>query len=350
MKTSDFDFELPPRLIAQRPAEPRESARLLDVRGVLRDRFIRDLPDILEPGSVLVVNDTQVIPAQLSGTRDGSRVGVTLHKDEGGGEWLAFAKPAKRLRPGDVVLFGPDFEAEVVTRDGPEVRLRFPLEPEAFRAALVANGAAPLPPYIKRPDHADARDAEDYQTMFAAREGAVAAPTAGLHFTPDLVSRIEASGASFVSLTLHVGAGTFLPVTAEEVRDHKMHAEYGEISEAAARTIVEARAAGRKIVSVGTTALRLLESAAARNGALAAFRGDTDLFITPGFEFRVVDQLLTNFHLPRSTLFMLVCAFAGTEHMRAAYAHAVAGSTGFSPMATRRCWSENDTNQRTKRP
>jgi len=203
MKTSDFDFELPPRLIAQRPADPRESARLLDVRGVLRDRFIRDLPDILEPGSVLVVNDTQVIPAQLSGTRDGSRVGVTLHKDEGGGEWLAFAKPAKRLRPGDVVLFGPDFEAEVVTRDGPEVRLRFPLEPGAFRAALVANGAAPLPPYIKRPDHADARDAEDYQTMFAAREGAVAAPTAGLHFTPDLVSRIEASGASFVSLTLH---------------------------------------------------------------------------------------------------------------------------------------------------
>ncbi|MBO6782341.1 MAG: tRNA preQ1(34) S-adenosylmethionine ribosyltransferase-isomerase QueA [Alphaproteobacteria bacterium] len=329
MKTSDFDFDLPQELIAQRPAEPRDAARLLDVRDGLADRVVRDLPDILEPGSLLVVNDTRVIPAQLAGTRDGAKVGVTLHKDEGGGEWLAFAKPAKRLRPGDAVVFGAGFEAEVVSRDGPEVRLRFALGPGEFRDALIAHGAAPLPPYIKRPDHADERDTHDYQTMFAAREGAVAAPTAGLHFTPDLVSRIEAAGVSFVSLTLHVGAGTFLPVTAEDVHDHRMHSEYGEISEEAARTILAARSEGRAVVSVGTTPLRLLESAAASGGTLTAFRGDTELFITPGFEFRVVDQLLTNFHLPKSTLFMLVCAFAGMERMKAAYAHAVAGKYRF---------------------
>ncbi len=329
MKTSDFDFDLPQDLIAQRPAEPRDSARLLDVRDGLEDRYIRDLPELLEPGSVLVINDTRVIPAQLSGTRDGSKVGVTLHKDEGGGLWRAFAKPAKRLRPGDVVIFGDGFEAGVVSRDGPEAMLQFDPDPAAFRDALIANGAAPLPPYIKRPDRADGRDTNDYQTMFAAREGAVAAPTAGLHFTPDLASRLEAAGVSFVTLTLHVGAGTFLPVTADDVGDHRMHSEYGEISEAAADRINRARVSGRPIVSVGTTPLRLMESAVETDGTLKAFRGDTDIFITPGFEFRAVDRLLTNFHLPKSTLFMLVCAFAGMDRMKDAYSHAIANEYRF---------------------
>ncbi len=323
MKTSDFDFDLPGELIAQRPADPRDSARLLDVRENLIDRFVGDLPDILASGSLLVINDTRVIPAQLDGRRGEAKIGVTLHKDEGNGEWLAFAKNARRLKVGDVITFGGDFSAEVLVRDGAEVRLRFNTSAEAFRNALEAYGRPPLPPYIKRAGEADPNDVSDYQTMFAAREGAVAAPTAGLHFTPDLVKRLTAAGLDFVSLTLHVGAGTFLPVTADEVRDHKMHFEYGEISEIAAARINAARAAGRKVISVGTTPLRLLESAVQADGHLPAFGGDTDLFITPGFEFRVVDQLLTNFHLPRSTLFMLVCAFAGMDRMQAAYAHAV---------------------------
>lgn len=323
MKTSDFDFDLPGGLIAQRPADPRDSARLLDVRNALADRIIRDLPDILAPGSLLVINDTRVIPAQLDGRRGEAKIGVTLHKDEGAGEWLAFAKNARRLKVGDVVTFGGDFSAEVLARDGAEVRLRFNRSAGEFRNALEAHGRPPLPPYIKRAGAADPDDVSDYQTMFAAREGAVAAPTAGLHFTPGLVERLTAAGLEFVSLTLHVGAGTFLPVTADEVGDHKMHFEYGEISDAAADRINAARDAGHKIISVGTTPLRLLESAVQMDGYLPSFRGDTNLFITPGFEFRIVDQLLTNFHLPRSTLFMLVCAFAGMDRMQAAYAHAI---------------------------
>lgn len=329
MKTSDFDFDLPGELIAQRPADPRDSARLLDIRDGLRDRVIHDLPELFAPGTVMVINDTRVIPAQLDGLRGEARIGVTLHKDEGAGEWLAFAKNARRLKPGDVITFGGDFAAEVLVRDGAEVRLRFNTTADGFRDALDAHGRPPLPPYIKRSAETDPDDVSDYQTMFAAREGAVAAPTAGLHFTPGLVDRLKASGIEFVSLTLHVGAGTFLPVTAEEVRDHKMHFEYGEISPDAAARINAARAAGHKIVSVGTTPLRLLESAVGADGQLPAFRGDTDLFITPGFEFRIVDQLLTNFHLPRSTLFMLVSAFAGMERMQSAYAHAVANRYRF---------------------
>ena len=329
MKTSDFDFDLPEDRIAQHPMEPRDAARLLDIRDKLSDWQIRDLPALLAPGSVLVVNDTRVIPAQLYGTRDGSKVGVTLHKNESGGEWLAFARPARKLRAGDTVVFAPEFSAEVVSRDGPEVRLRFGLDDNAFRDALIAHGAPPLPPYIRRPQKADARDTEDYQTIFAAREGAVAAPTAGLHFTPELKAALEAAGVSFVRLTLHVGAGTFLPVIAEDVKDHRMHSEYGEISEDAANAISDARALGREIVAVGTTALRLLESAARPDGSLPPFRGDTDLFITPGFEFRIVDRLLTNFHLPRSTLFMLVCAFAGMARMKHAYEHAIANEYRF---------------------
>jgi S-adenosylmethionine:tRNA ribosyltransferase-isomerase len=323
LKTSDFDFDLPGELIAQRPAEPRDSARLLDLRGQLSDRVIADLPDVLEPGSLLVVNDTRVIPAQLEGRRGEAKIGVTLHKDEGAGEWLAFAKNARRLKPGDMIEFGGDFAAEVMLRDGAEVRLRFNTSAESFRNALEEHGRPPLPPYIKRPAARDQDDVADYQTMFAAHEGAVAAPTAGLHFTPDLVSKLEVGGLGLVSLTLHVGAGTFLPVTVDAVRDHKMHHEYGEISDATADRINTARAENRKIVAIGTTALRLLESAAEPDGTLPAFRGDTNLFITPGYSFRIVDQLLTNFHLPRSTLFMLVCAFAGMGRMRAAYAHAI---------------------------
>lgn len=329
MKTADFDFELPGELIAQRPADPRDSARLLDVRGGLEDRIIADLPEVFDPDSLLVVNDTRVIPAQLDGRRGEAKIGVTLHKDEGAAEWLAFAKNARRLKPGDIIAFGGDFSAEVIARDGAEVRLRFNVTDTAFRAALQEHGRPPLPPYIKRGSDRDVSDVDDYQTMFAAREGAVAAPTAGLHFTPGLVGRLKAAGLEFVSLTLHVGAGTFLPVTAEDVHEHKMHYEYGEISDAAAAQINAAREAGRKIVSVGTTPLRLLESAATDDGDLSAFQGDTNLFITPGYQFRIVDQLLTNFHLPRSTLFMLVCAFAGTEQMRGAYAHAIENSYRF---------------------
>jgi S-adenosylmethionine:tRNA ribosyltransferase-isomerase len=324
MKTSDFDFELPPERIAQRPAEPRDSARLLDLRDGIVDRAVADLPKLLKPGSLLVVNDTRVIPAQLEGRRGEGRISVTLHKQLSGTEWLAFARPAKRLRPGDRIEFAENFAAEMVERrEGGEVYLRFDMPADAFHDALMIHGRTPLPPYIKRGEGPDGQDTHDYQTMFAARDGAVAAPTAGLHFTPDLMAGLDAAGMEMATVTLHVGAGTFLPVTVEDVRDHKMHAEYGEVDEETAGRINAARVAGRPIVSIGTTALRLLESAVQPDGRLAAFRGDTRLFCTPGFRFQAVDQLFTNFHLPRSTLFMLVCAFAGTEHMRAAYRHAI---------------------------
>lgn len=325
MKTSDFDFDLPPERIAQRPAEPREAARLLDLRKGVSDRFVRDLPSLLTPDSLLVVNDTRVIPAQLEGRRGEGRVSITLHKSISDTEWLAFARPAKRLRPGDTIVFGASFQAEMIARgEGGEARLRFDMSAEAFHAELAQYGKAPIPPYIKRDSGADAQDRDDYQTMFAARDGAVAAPTAGLHFTPDMMAALGSIGIEMATVTLHVGAGTFLPVTVEDVADHRMHAEYGELDGAVADRINQARDQGRPIVSIGTTALRLLESAVGSDGRLAAFHGDTQLFCTPGFQFRAVDQLLTNFHLPRSTLFMLVCAFAGTERMRAAYAHAIA--------------------------
>lgn len=324
MKTSDFDFPLPPERIAQRPAEPRDSARLLDLRDGIADRAVLDLPQLLEPGSLLVVNDTRVIPAQLEGRRGEGRISVTLHKQLSGTEWLAFARPAKRLRPGDRIAFAEDFAAEMVERrDGGEVYLRFDMTADAFHDALMRHGRTPLPPYIKRGDGPDGQDAHDYQTMFAAREGAVAAPTAGLHFTPGLMAALAAAGMETATVTLHVGAGTFLPVTAEDVHEHKMHAEYGEVDAVTADRINMARSEGRPVVSIGTTALRVLESAVDAAGQLAAFRGDTRLFCVPGYEFRAIDQLFTNFHLPRSTLFMLVCAFAGTEHMRAAYRHAI---------------------------
>jgi S-adenosylmethionine:tRNA ribosyltransferase-isomerase len=257
-------------------------------------------------------------------------VEATLHKREGADTWHVFAKPGKRLRVGDTIVFAPDLSAQVMEkREAGDIALRFSVAGGELMAALHRYGVMPLPPYIRRPEGASPKDAEDYQTVFAAREGAVAAPTAGLHFTPDLLARLEARGIRRVPVTLHVGAGTFLPVKVDDIRDHRMHAEWGEIAQETARAIAETRAAGGRIVSIGTTSLRLLETAAADDGTLAGFSGDTDIFITPGYRFKIVDLLLTNFHLPRSTLFMLVSAFAGMERMRAAYAHAISSGYRF---------------------
>jgi S-adenosylmethionine:tRNA ribosyltransferase-isomerase len=314
-----FDFELPQELIAQRPAVPRDSARLLDVTADgLHDRTVRDLPGLLQPGDLLVFNDTKVIPARLIGKRSsGGEVEALLIRDLDGGRWLCFARPAKRLKVGDIVAFtGLDARIDARHADG-SLSLAFDKRGAAFLAALETAGAVPLPPYI-RGGIADARDRADYQTMFAAISGSVAAPTAGLHFTPALMQALAGAGVKSARVTLHVGAGTFQPVRVDDTGQHTMHAEWGEVSQATADAI----AGARRVVSVGTTALRLLESVA-RTGPIRAWQGDTDIFITPGFEFRAVDLLLTNFHLPRSTLFMLVAAFAGLERMKAAYAHAV---------------------------
>jgi S-adenosylmethionine:tRNA ribosyltransferase-isomerase len=330
MKVSDFDFELPARLIADRPAVPRDSARLLEVADGLRDRVVRDLPALLRPGDLLVVNDTRVIPARLCGRRGSAAIEVTLHKCVAAARWRAFARPARKLKPGDDIDFGEGLSAAVAGKgDGGEVELVFDRGGAELMAALAQVGRMPLPPYIKRPGGADERDRADYQTIFAARDGAVAAPTAGLHFTPALLSALAARGVARVAVTLHVGAGTFLPVKAEDTNDHVLHAEYGIVDEAAATAIEHARAAGGRVVAVGTTSLRLLESAADDGGRVRPFAGDTDLFITPGYRFKAVDLLLTNFHLPRSTLFMLVCAFAGIGRMKAAYAHAKAAGYRF---------------------
>ena len=331
MNLADFDFALPRELIAERPAVPREAARLLvlPVAGGLKDRRIADLPTLVRPGDLLVFNDTKVIPARLVGRRGQVRIELTLVHDEGGGAWSAYAKGARRLHPGDHVEFAADFSAEIVekTAEG-AVTLRFDREGVAFRAALLRYGAMPLPPYIKRPRIGDSRgdrqDHSDYQTMFARAEGAVAAPTAGLHFTPALMAAIAARGAQWVTVTLHVGPGTFLPVKSEDPREHRMHAERGLVTADAASRINEARTRGGRIIAVGTTSLRLLESAAAESGTVAEFSGATRLFILPGYRFRAIDLLFTNFHLPRSTLMMLVAALAGLDRIKAAYAHAAA--------------------------
>jgi len=324
MKTAEFDFVLPPEMIAERPVRPRDAARMLVVGGELRDMGVRDLPTLLNPGDVLVYNDTRVLPARLRGRRGEARIEVTLHKQEATNEWRAFARPAKRLRPGDALAFAEDFGAEVIDkREGGEVLLRFDRSGPDLIAALYDHGEMPLPPYIRRDAGADERDSADYQTMFAEADGAVAAPTAGLHFTPELMRAITARGVVAVPLTLHVGAGTFLPVKAEDIRNHRMHAEFGEIGRAAVQAVNAARTAGGRVMAVGTTVLRLLESAVDETGTLHPFAGETDIFITPGYRFRIVDMLMTNFHLPRSTLFMLVCAFAGMARMKAAYAHAI---------------------------
>ncbi len=330
MKVDLFDFDLPETCIAQHPAVPRDSARLLHVGDGLADLAVRDLPRLLAPGDVLVFNDTKVVPTRLWGRRGEARIEVTLHKREGDLAWRAFARPAKRLHPGDRIVFAEDFAATVAEkRDGGEVVLDFEIAPGELLPALERHGAMPLPPYIRRNSPGEARDRADYQTVYAAREGAVAAPTAGLHFTDALLAGIRARNVETVFVTLHVGAGTFLPVKTEDVEDHVMHAEWGEIGPAAAAAIGAAQARGGRVIAVGTTSLRLLETASGEDGGLSPWRGETSIFITPGYRFRVVDRLMTNFHLPRSTLFMLVSAFAGLERMKGAYAHAVASGYRF---------------------
>ena len=330
MKLSDFDFDLPQDRIAQHPARPRDAARLLEVGdGALADRGVRDLPSLLRAGDLLVSNDTRVIRAQLSGLRGAARIGFTLHKARGPGEWDAFARPAKKLAPGDRIAFAADFTAEVAAKgEGGEVTLRFDRSGEELMSALARHGRMPLPPYIRRPA-AEPEDDADYQTIFARRDGAVAAPTAGLHFTPRLLQALDEAGVRRAHVTLHVGAGTFLPVKVEDVSAHVMHREWAELPAATAAAIAETRARGGRVVAVGTTSLRTLEGVAALRGGIEPWSGDIDLFIRPGFRFRAVDLLLTNFHLPKSTLFMLVSAFAGLGRMRAAYAHAVASGYRF---------------------
>jgi S-adenosylmethionine:tRNA ribosyltransferase-isomerase len=325
MKVSEFDFELPGERIALRPAQPRDSARLLVVKpdANFSDHQVPDLPGLLSPGDVLVFNDTRVIPARLHGRRGQAKVQITLHQRIEGTTWSAFAKPAKRLHPGNILSFDT-LSAEVLEkRRGGEVVLRFRAAEGEFMAQLAELGEMPLPPYIAGKRAVDASDAADYQTIFAAQEGAVAAPTAGLHFTPRLLAALADREIGSAFVTLHVGAGTFLPVRVEDTADHVMHAEWGEISAATAEALNTARAAGGRIVAVGTTALRLLESAVDADGLIRPFAGPTDIFIAPGYAFRAIDLLLTNFHLPRSTLFMLVAAFSGLKTMCRAYAHAI---------------------------
>jgi S-adenosylmethionine:tRNA ribosyltransferase-isomerase len=324
MNLSEFDFVLPPEAIAQRPARPRDAARLLEVGRTFVDRDVGSLPSLLEAGDVIVLNDTRVIPARLVGHRGMVTIELTLLEELAPGRWRALAKRARRLRPGHRLDFAPDFSAEVAAKgEGGEVTLAFDRAGGELEAALESFGTAPLPPYIRRREPFDGDDLEDYQTVYARKPGAVAAPTAGLHFTEALLAKLEARGVHRTMVTLHVGAGTFLPVKTESIADHVLHRERGEIDAAAAEVVNDARSSGKRIVAVGTTTLRLLETAAAADGRLKPFAGDTSLFITPGYQFRTAELLLTNFHLPRSTLFMLVCAFAGTARMREAYAHAV---------------------------
>jgi len=338
MRTDLFDFDLPPESIALRPVEPRESARLLVVRSGdgVEDFAVRDLPDLLRAGDQLVVNDTKVIAAQLSGRRIGGatepRIDATLIKRIDGSRWQALVRPARKLSEGDVVRFGNEgrvcllgnLDATVEAKgDAGEITLSFAFHGPVLDQAIADLGAPPLPPYIASRRAPDDKDVGDYQTMFARHEGAVAAPTAGLHFTPALEASLAARGIGIQRLTLHVGAGTFLPVKADDTDDHKMHAEWGSVSAETARVLNDARTKGGRIVAVGSTAMRLLESAADEHGIIQPFTGETAIFITPGYRFRGVDVMMTNFHLPRSTLFMLVSAFSGLQTMQAAYAHAI---------------------------
>ena len=331
MGPAEFDFILPPDRIAQHPARPRDAARLLHVAAAgTHDRAVRDLPALLRRGDILVANDTRVIPAQLEGKRGGARVGITLDRPLADGSWHALARNARRLRAGDAIAFAGGLTAIVRRRDADGgVALAFDRAGDAFAAALDQAGALALPPYIARPAGPEPADAQDYQTVFAVHEGAVAAPTAGLHFSAGLLDALAQAGIARTTVTLHVGAGTFLPLRDENLETHRLHSERGHISDAAAAAINDARAAGGRLVVIGTTGLRLLETATDAAGRVRPFAGDTDIFIRPGHRFRSADLLVTNFHLPRSTLFMLVCAFAGTERMRAAYAHAIAANYRF---------------------
>ncbi|MBL8645330.1 MAG: tRNA preQ1(34) S-adenosylmethionine ribosyltransferase-isomerase QueA [Rhodospirillaceae bacterium] len=322
MRTDLFDFELPAERIAARPITPRDGARLLHVtREAWADRAVRDIPTLLKRGDVMVFNDTRVLPARLLGQRGLVPVELLLHRPVDEAAWDVFAKPGKRLKPGQVVTLQGGLEAEVLAKsDEGLVRVRFSKSGADLIAAFHATGHMPLPPYIRRAD--DAQDRADYQTVYAAHDGSVAAPTAGLHFTPELLKAVDAAGAKRVHVTLHVGAGTFLPVKVEDTDAHTMHAEWAEVSAETADVINTARRSGGRIIAVGTTSLRTLESAAT-DGQVQPFSGDTAIFITPGYRFKAVDVLMTNFHLPKSTLFMLVSAFAGLDHMKSAYAHAI---------------------------
>jgi len=331
MNVDLFDFELPPERIALRPVRPRDAARMLVVDGQapFADRIVRELPSLLRAGDVLVFNDTRVIPAQLEGLRGQARIGATLHKRIDLRRWQAFVRNAKRLREGDTIAFpeGVSALAEQRHEDG-SWTLAFMGE-EPVEVLLERAGRMPLPPYIAGKRAADEADRRDYQTMFADKDGAVAAPTASLHFMPELVAALDAAGIGRETLTLHVGAGTFLPVKASDTAEHRMHAEWGRIDDATADRLNAARAAGGRIIAVGTTSLRLLESAAGEDKVIRPFEGDTAIFITPGYRFRAIDGLMTNFHLPRSTLFMLVSALMGLERMQAVYAHAIAAEYRF---------------------
>ncbi|WP_010162880.1 tRNA preQ1(34) S-adenosylmethionine ribosyltransferase-isomerase QueA [Sphingomonas sp. PAMC 26617] len=324
MKVDLFDFALPPERIALRPAVPRDSARLLLLDGAdTRDLSVADLPGMLRAGDLLVFNDTRVIPAQLEGRRGDSKIGATLHKREGPRRWRAFIRNARRLKQDDAIDFGAGVVARARDRgDDGSFALDFEGD-EPVELLLERAGRMPLPPYIAARRPADAQDQDDYQTMFAAEKGAVAAPTAALHFTPALLARLAAAGVDHATLTLHVGAGTFLPVKADDTTRHRMHAEWGRIDAATADRLNAVRANGGRVIAVGTTSLRLIESAADASGQIRAFEGDTAIFITPGYRFKGIDGLMTNFHLPRSTLFMLVSALMGIDRMQAAYAHAI---------------------------
>ena len=333
MRLSDFDFDLPEDLIATRPARPRSSARLLLAQGDgIEDRVVNQLDQILQPGDRLVLNDTKVIPARLSGKRwrDSGQgrvsagIEVTLLEPGQDGTWSALAKPLRKLAEGEEIVFSPTLCARVMRIQDGQVHLAFDAQGEAFEAALEATGAMPLPPYIAAKRPADAADKSDYQTVWANRSGAVAAPTASLHFDEELLAALARRGVDFSHVTLHVGAGTFLPVKVDDIRDHKMHAERGQLTAQAVAEIAETKARGGRVIAVGTTALRLLEAAARAPGGLQAWDGATDIFITPGFEFQVVDGLMTNFHLPKSTLMMLVAAWMGSDRIKTIYDHAIA--------------------------
>ena len=330
MRVDLFDFALPQELIALRPAVPRDSAKMLEVDGDrLSDHIVSDLPQLLGSKDILVFNDTKVIPAQLQGTRGEAKIGATLHKRVDLRRWQAFIRNAKRLRVGEVVDFGMDVSAEAEAKlDDGSFILHF-LGDEPVELLLERAGTMPLPPYIASKRAIDERDADDYQTMFAREKGAVAAPTAALHFTDGLLAALAEAGVGSEILTLHVGAGTFLPVKVDETDEHKMHSEWGRIDAETAGRLNAARKAGGRVIAVGTTSLRLLESATGEDGIIRAFEGDTDIFITPGYKFRAIDGLMTNFHLPKSTLFMLVSALMGMETMQKVYAHAVAGGYRF---------------------
>ena len=342
MKLVDFDYNLPPEAIATCPASPRDSARLLDMtREGMVDRQVRDLPFLLSEGDLMIVNNTRVIPARFTGRRGEAQIHVTLHKHERANGvaniWWVFAKPAKKCRTDDIIHFAPDFAARVLGRGpGGDVKLAFinaedgrSLNAGEMDLALTTYGSMPLPPYIARPNGATNADADDYQTMFASKKGAVAAPTAGLHFTDTLIAALGDKGVGVAEVTLHVGAGTFLPVTVDDIAYHQMHSEWGQIGPDTAARIAATKAAGGRVIAIGTTSLRIMEACAAQHGEITAFSGETDIFITPGFRFRVADMLLTNFHLPKSTLLMLVSAFCGLERIRDAYRHAIANDYRF---------------------